>query len=176
MQTGSGTLFAGQDNFCFLEVQGNCRHKSFRNAGNIRGPWGCQVLPKVIKHQLLATIGHHKTYSGTSSELRTKCTRTRPHCYTDPVNLNTENCICSLREQSSRAQEFITRRTVIFSAVCLHSGSQQCRCFWVFLGNWTWNPIHERSTPEWGATWCNSHKLQLLDTIFCSNPLLFCTS
>lgn len=101
-------------------VQENCRHKSFRNAGNISGPRGCQVLPRVIKHQLLATISHHKTYSGTYSELRTKHTRTSPYCYTDPVNLNTEDCKSAFDLLDSRAQEFITRRTIIFSAICLH--------------------------------------------------------
>lgn len=78
------------------------------------------MLPRVIKHQLPATISHHKTYSGTYSELRTKHTRTSPYCYTDPGNLNTEDCKSAFDLLDSRAQEFITRRTIIFSAICLH--------------------------------------------------------
>lgn len=66
-ETGSDLLISGeQGDLSFLAEYGNCRHKPVRNTGNTRSPWSFQVLPKVIKHHSLATIGHHRTDMGPS--------------------------------------------------------------------------------------------------------------
>lgn len=65
IETGSDLSFVGeQDDFSFLAVQENCRHKPVRNTGTVGGPQGYQVLPKVIKHQSLATVGHQRVDTG----------------------------------------------------------------------------------------------------------------
>lgn len=57
IETGSDLSFAGeQDDFSFLAVQGNCRHKPIRNTETVRGPQGYQVLPKVIKPCLVVIL------------------------------------------------------------------------------------------------------------------------
>lgn len=106
IETGSDLSFA--EDFSFLAVQGNCGHKPTRNTETIRGPQLYQALPKVTKHQSLTIIGRHKTYMGCITNSEKNREWQDPTASADLMNPNTDNYICSLREWSSRAHEFIT--------------------------------------------------------------------
>lgn len=133
-------LFAGeQDDFSLLAVQANCRHKPIRNTENVKGPWGYQALPKVVKHQHLATVGHCRTDMGPILNSKQIAEQWDPLPPADLMNPNTFVLFESGAQELINLLLMITTKTISFSVACLHSGIWQYRCLWVSLANQTWN-------------------------------------